>query len=204
MEYYDEIVELLGGITVVLAALFAFISKIWLSRIIEHNKNKLMLKLKKVEHELGIANKRLDAQLQHSVFVSQVQFDKEYRIYGEVWECLVELKIATGNLRPWMDKTDPQQSEKERILERYNAFITPFNNFSMALEKNKPFFSKKVYQALSDVRNECDNESIDYKYGKSTDKNYYECAVQNSRKIAELIDLSCDVIRTRLNEVRVQ
>ncbi|HHX8650519.1 TPA: hypothetical protein ACVO32_004407 [Vibrio diabolicus] len=204
MEYYREVVELLGGVTLVLGGLFAFISKIWLSRIIERNKSDLAIELKKLEQDLTSANQRLDAQLQHSVFVSQVQFDKEYRIYGDAWELLVELKIVTSQLRPIFDHIDPSQSEEERKAERYNQFIAPFNAFSTTLEKNKPFFSESVYAALIAVRNACYDESVDYKYGKSADRDYYEKAVENNRNIGKLVDLACEAMRLRLNEVQVK
>lgn len=204
MEYYSEIVKLLGGTTIVLAGLFGFIGKIWLSRIIERDKSELSLEIKKLEQEIITANKRLDAELQHSIFVSQVQFDKEYKVYGEAWANLVELKIATQQLRPMLDHIDPSQTEEDRKTERYKNFITPFNDFSTTMEKNKPFFSLTVYETLSAIRKACLNEGIEYKHGNSSDLTYFDNAEKNSKEISGLIEGACDAIRFRLNEVRVQ
>ncbi|SHF56510.1 hypothetical protein SAMN02745753_02200 [Marinomonas polaris DSM 16579] len=204
MEYYSEAIKLLGGTTIVLAAFFGFVGKIWLSRIVEKNKSELTLELKRLEQELVASNKRLDADLQHSIFVSQVQFDKEYKIYGEVWEYLVELNVSTSQLRPVFDTINENQLEDDRKRERYNNFATPFNKFASTIEKNKPFFSLAVYQTLSDVRKACYNESVDYKHGKSSDQNYYKNSVENNREISALIDLACESIRFRLSEVIVK
>ncbi|CAH8202727.1 hypothetical protein [Vibrio aestuarianus] len=194
MSTYYEVIELLGGMTIVLGALFAFIGKIWLSRVVERNKHELSTELRMLEKDLNAANQKLDAQLQHSVFVSQVQFDREYKIYGEAWGHLVELKIATSQLRPLLDYINPEQTEEERKKERYDKFVDPFNEFSSHIEKNKPFFSAKVYDDLNAVRSECLNESAYFKHGKLGDTNYYEHATENNREIARLIDVACDSI----------
>jgi hypothetical protein len=204
MEVYEELLKTLGGVTLVLAALFAFISKIWLSKIIENQKNEMKVKFAAFEQELKITNKKFEAELQKSIAISQIQFEKEYLIYGEIWESLVQLKIATDRLRPIMDYRDPNQNEDERKKERMTQFINPFNSFSLLLQKHKPFYSSSVYEALSNVRTKCHHESVDYDVGKQNDIGYYKEAVANSREISSLIDDACTAIKDRLESVKVE
>ncbi|MDN3617215.1 hypothetical protein ACFFUS_00075 [Vibrio gallaecicus] len=160
-------------------------------------------KLTAFEQELKATNNKLEAGLQKSIAISQIQFEKEYLIYGEIWEALVSLKIATDGLRPIMDYVDPKQSEDERKQERMTQFIDPFNSFSLLLQTHKPFYSSSVYEALSNVRTKCHHESVDFDVGKKNDPDYYKEAVANSREISSLIDDACTAIQERLESVKV-
>jgi hypothetical protein len=203
MEVYEELLQILGGITLVLAALFGFISKVWLSKIIEAQKLEMKAKLTTFEQELKKTNKKFEAELQKSIAISQIQFEKEYLIYGEIWEALVSLKIATDSLRPIMDYVAPEQSEDEIKQKRMKNFIDPFNSFSLLLQKHKPFYPISVYEALSNVRTKCHHESVDFEVGKKNDRDYYKEAVANSREISSLIDDACTSIQERLESVKV-
>jgi hypothetical protein len=203
MEVYEELLKILGGTTLVLAALFGFISKVWLSKIIEAQKLEMKTKMAAFEQELKTTNKKFEAELQKTIAISQIQFEKEYLIYGEIWEALVSLKIATDSLRPLMDYIDPKQSEDERKQERMKNFIVPFNSFSLLLQKHKPFYSASVYEALSNVRTKCHHESVDFDVGKKNDPDYYKEAIANSREISSLIDDACTAIQERLESVKV-
>ena len=204
MEVVNEVFSVLGGVTVVLAGLFAFISKVWISRIVDKNKFELQVELNNIQNELNLTNKKLDAELQNSIYISQIQLEHEYKIYQNVWALLIDLRNSTLRLRPMMDYVDPKKSKEEIIKERLCVFGDNYNTFAMALEQNKPFYPQEVYDVLDSVSEKCRHESIDSEYIERKNSEYYKEAQSNRKEILELINNSCSVIRKRLNEVRVK
>lgn len=204
MESYNDIIQILGGTTVVLAALFGFIGKIWLAKIVENHKASLQQQLLEVQAKVDATNKKLNAEFQSATYISQIQLEHEYKIYQEIWALLVELKTATLRLRPIMDYVDPNQSQEERIRERLQAFAEKFNAVFKALEHNRPFYPHEIYEVLDHVCEKCRHESIDSEYIERNNFEYYKEARKNQQEIVTLINNACDAIRTRLGEVRVK
>ncbi|EMC2458452.1 TPA: hypothetical protein ACMDQK_003592 [Vibrio cholerae] len=203
MELFYQFVVIMGGTSVVLAALFGLIGKLWLSVVIEKYKGSINKELSELKFELDKASKRYEAELSKVTYVSQVQFDHEYQIYSKVWSSLVELKVATEKLRPYMDYIDPNQTEEARKIERLKAFVKPYSEFSIMLETHKPFYAETVYEALKEVKVKCHHESIDFEVGRRLEPGYYQEAIQNSELISSAIDEACNQIRSRLQEVTV-
>lgn len=112
MESLYDVFKILGGVTAILVGLFTLISKIWLSRIIEKYKHELQIELKNIQHELEVTNRKLEAEIQSSIYISQKQLEHEYAIYQNIWISLTELKNATLRLRPTMDYVDPKKRKK--------------------------------------------------------------------------------------------
>ncbi|GIA35922.1 hypothetical protein ACEO96_18790 [Vibrio anguillarum] len=204
MESYNEIIQILGGTTVVLAALFGFIGKVWLAKIIENHKASLQQQLLELQAKVDATNKKLNAELQSATYISQIQLEHEYKIYQEIWALLVELKTATLTLRPIMDYVDPNQSQQDRIRERLQAFSEKFNAVFKALEHNRPFYPNEIYEVLDHVCEKCRHESIDSEYIERNNAEYYKEARKNQQEIVTLINSACDKIRARLGEVRVK
>jgi hypothetical protein len=204
VEVVNEVFSFLGGANIVLAALFAFISKIWISRIVDKNKFELQVELNNIQNELNSTNKKLDAEFQNSIYISQIQLEHEYKIYQSVWALLIDLRNSTMRLRPMMDYVDPKKSKEEIIRERLCVFGKNYNTFAMALEQNKPFYPQEVYDVLDSVSEKCRHESIDSEYIERKNSDYYKEAQKNKTEIIDLINKSCSVIRKRLSDVRVK
>ncbi|PSV88396.1 hypothetical protein [Photobacterium iliopiscarium] len=204
MDSYNEVIKVLGGENVVLAALIIFIGKIWLAKIVESHKASLQKQLLDMQAEIETTNKKLDAELQSSTYISQIQLEHEYKIYQEIWILLVELKSATLRLRPIMDYVDPKQSEEERIRERLKFFAEKFGAVFKALEHNRPFYPHEIYEVLDHVCEKCRHESIDSEYTERNNSEYYKEARKNQQEIIDLINRACEVIRDRLRDVRVK
>ncbi|WP_192022180.1 hypothetical protein [Shewanella sp. WPAGA9] len=204
MESYYEVIKVLGGTTVVLAALIGFIGKVWLSKIVENHKSSLQQQLLDMQANVDATNKKLDAELQSATYISRVQLEHEYKIYQEIWSLLVELKSATLRLRPLMDYVDPNQSQEERIRERLKVFAEKFNAVFKALEHNRPFYPHDIYEVLDHVCEKCRHESIDSEYIERNNSEYYKEARNNHQEIVDLINSACEAIRTRLGDVRVK
>ncbi|WP_372177739.1 hypothetical protein ACCQ23_00660 [Xanthomonas axonopodis pv. phyllanthi] len=193
----QEVILALGGYTVVLGGLFAFLGRVWLLRIVEKEKFEL-------QRQLDETNRKLQAELDRDLHVSKTQFDAEFANYKSIWACLVDFRASTLQLRPMLDFIDPNESKEDRLKRRLTTFQSNFNTLRDQVEKNKPFYAQSVYDKLSEVIRQCHSEAIDAEYQERPSREYWKEADKNRKEIASAIDETCESIRTRVSSVRVE
>ncbi len=204
---YFELIKVAGGATVVLAALSAFLGRVWINRIANREAQLRDERLAELKASFDIQNAelkaRLDASVQRTVLVDKIQFEHEYTIYKQAWESLFALHKSTLQLRPMMDSIDPSESKQDRMKRRIGAFVAPYNAFRELIEKNKPFYPEKVYGAMDAVLEKCRIEVINYEYTERPHGEYWKEAHEAQAEIVALIENACLVIRQRISDVRV-
>ncbi len=188
----EDFLKILGGTGLVLGALFAFLGKIAIGRLLEKERSKT---------ESSLSKLRID--LEKSVHIGKAQFDFEFKIYQEIWKKLVLLRSATLGLRPALDHIDPNESDEERKSRRMKEFSDAFHPFRDSIEENKPFYPESVYLALSEVLSTSHKELISFNYQKRDSMKYWDEAVKNQKEIVSLIDIACESLRQRFENVKV-
>ena len=203
---YAELLKVVGGAAVIVAALSAFLGKVWIDRIASREAERRDAKLAELRAQFERKGNELKAQLdvavQRTVHVDKLQFEHEYEIYRKAWERLFALRQATMR-RPMMDHVDPDETKEEKMRKRIGEFRVPHNAFLEVVEMNKPFYPEKVYTALANVREKCREEVIDYEFTERSHKEYWTEARKNQDEILALINAACEAIRLRVSEVRV-
>ena len=179
-----------------LGALFAFISKIWISRIVERERNLL-------QRQLDETNRRLQAELDRDLHIGKAQFDMELSHYKAIWACLVDLRAATLAIRPVMDFHDPNESKEERQKRRMSNARDAFGLVQEQVEKNKPFYAPDVYDKAREVIKICHTEAVYSDYTERPTHEYWTEAMANQEKILAAIEDACNAIRARVWEARV-
>lgn len=134
-----EILKIAGGTAVIISGLGGFLGKLWVQRILATESTINAGKLQKLQSELDETKLKLQAELDRGLFVHKVQFEKEFKIYEELWSSLIKLRSATLGLRPMMDYIDPNEPEKERKQNRLNRFSEAAISFADIAEKKSPF-----------------------------------------------------------------
>lgn len=204
---YAELLKVAGGAAVIIAALLAFLGKVWIDRIASREAERRDAKLAELRAQFEQRGNELKAQLdiavQRTVHVDKLQFEHEYEIYRNAWERLFALRQATMSLRPMMDQVHLNETKEERMRQRIGEFRVQHNLFLEIVEMNKPFYPEKVYTALANVREKCREEVINYEYTERSHKEYWSEARNNQDEILALINAACEAIRTRVSEVRV-
>ena len=147
----------------------------------------------------------LRAELTHATYVSRVQFEKEFSIYSDVWDALVEVRDAVLSLRPWMDSwPEDKDARKKMQQDRMNLFADTFESFGKLAEKQKPFYADSIYAEIGALRKTMKREFIEYRYSDGDrEKDYWENAEKNAAKIVEQSDRICEAIRNRVRDLRV-
>ncbi len=204
---FRNLVLAFGSLNVVLVALFAYLGKVWLSRIANREAEQREARLAELKTHFDRENAELkgkiDVTVQRSVHVDRVRFEHEYQIYRDVWRELVSLREATLGLRPILDFVDPNQSEEDRQRERSDSFGAAYRAFQAIVEPSKPFYPPMVYDALAEVRRSCHSEFISYKHGDLEKRDYWEKVEKSRDAVVCAIDHVCEAIRARISEVRV-
>jgi hypothetical protein len=140
----------------------------------------------------------LKGKVSRENYIHQLQFEKEFDIYKQLWESLTDLKNYTAQLRPQMDHGDKDKSHDELVKDRLIHIAELRNNHIEMFEKNKPFYSEQVYKKLLDFNKIIKDETFSAKYDDSTTREYWEIAKDNVEKMYSVSDEICNIIRKRI------
>lgn len=189
MEVLFKILATLGGTSSILLGLVAYFGK---------------LRLETYKADLDATKERLRASLENSTHVTKIQFDKEFSIYHEIWKCLVDLKKSTLSLNPSAAELFPDADNEESRTRRLQNFMNALEPFSDSIEKNKPFYSKEVYDSLFKIFQFCFFEGIHKSPLRSSfpEEVWNRVLVKQDAIISE-IDVCCEQIRSRVSSFSV-
>lgn len=188
IETIAAIVISLGGGGAIIWAFSSWIGKIWADRMI----------------------KKYEFDSKYRLYSSQLQFDREYTIYSELWRQLITLKNQVFLLDPLLDCLPPK-ADKKRIVyqERYNEFVIRINNFSDSMYSNSPFINSEIYKELNLIYELCRNQGIDFETYKlessidertSQEKRVYR---EKNQEIADKVDFITEELREYLKKYRI-
>jgi hypothetical protein len=192
IEILYKLAPALGVWTVVLLVvalgLFQLWQKILLDRVTKLNQEHYDLKIKPFESQLI-------EQRQKLLFVHEKQFNKEFEIYVELWEKLVELRKTLEVLKELLKDN---HSKIEQMKKDLNAVYKDYFHVFM---KNKPFYYSVIYDScisLNGVMADTFDDISKTIYGniKQTDlRNFLLYRISRSD---EFIDNICKSIRHRI------
>lgn len=133
--------------------------------------------------------------------IHQVQFEKEFSVYSELWASLVTLKYATMNLRPIFEFIDLNETDKDRNEKRLKAFQDAFKVSWDAYEKNKPFYPKEIFDLVDNAMSVAQKEL--YQFHFFGDKKDYDQARENVDELVTQIELVSNKIQERIGMVEI-
>jgi hypothetical protein len=177
-----------------------------ITRKVEGVKTQHAAQLESTKKDHAREIEELRSELSHRSHISRMQFEKEFRIYEEVWAKLVDLRSATLRLRPMIDSIDPNESEEDRRLRRLQTWGQAYDDYTRVVEVNRPFFSDEVYRHLDTLGQYAYGEGVDYQIldSKSMRQEYWKEARKNQKQIIEHIDVICEAIRKRIEGLQVE
>ena len=184
----NDIITGFGGVGVMLSALFIYLGKVQL----ENYKN-----------SLSKANQKLKALHDGAIHVSKSRFDKEFEIYQELWDSLVDLKHTTLSLRPALDYVPQDKTKEELKLERLQKFTVANNTFVKKMQKYEPFYSIEVNKSLNLISKASRSEAVGFQYQNSNDHKYWEEQQKNEKQILDEIQNCCFLIKQRIDTLSV-
>jgi len=115
----------------------------WLAKY----KNELDKEFEKYRDALEQRRNQSEAELGHRTYVSKTQFDTEFNAIKECFAALGKLRLSFNGMRPFIDWTPHDESEKLRlVLTRLNNLKERFNPFVDAIQCSYPFLPEDIYE----------------------------------------------------------
>lgn len=91
------------------------------------------------------------------IFISNIQYEKEFNIYQKIWLSMFECIVNTGQLYPQgMYYRPPSGKELDDFLaEKHKKWAESYNAFLKDLIAYEPFFENNVYEKMNEIRLLC-------------------------------------------------
>ncbi|MBP6281804.1 MAG: hypothetical protein KA384_07140 [Leptotrichiaceae bacterium] len=155
------------------------------------------------------SQEKYKANVSKHIYVTQLQYDREFSIYVEVFESLFNVVAATQNLAPIRDVLSSIEEENQKIYKERNIeLIKNYDKFSETIIKYSPFYETDIKKVLLEIRKICQTEEIAFRIFKieNTDPierfNYKESEerkkmIESKKEEVELL------VRNRLKKMKI-
>ena len=171
-----------GGLTTgtVIVGLSTFLGKVWANQILQKDRTKYQTKMEILLEDLRTRSKK-------ELFVHQLQFEKEFEIYKELWEQLIRLL-------PWVRSFD-ELLEPALVTERAQELPDIITDISRTVYTNQPFYHPKIFDACESILNSMPDI---HTLNKRIDK-LRQCSLTEAN--ADLFDKRYDELRNEIGAV---
>jgi hypothetical protein len=164
----------------------------------------------KAEHQKELAG--YNARLEQAKHISRVQFEKEFLIYGQVWNELVIYQTAVLKLYSPNDQHFPLTEEvTKKRNERYDI---SYQKFAAVVHSNKPFYASEVYSLLRQILDIGQKERVTAvmvkaklsfdKFLPTSNQSFWNQKLLQNEELNRLVEEVCEAIRNRISSVEIQ
>lgn len=158
-EVFDLIMKILlslGGGGAIVFAFSSWLGKVWASRILEKEKKEHQLEISNYKSKLDLELNRINSLNEKALYISKVQYDKEFEIYQDIWEKFFDCFVATLNLYPSFENVPTDDTEKEKWIDtKYKNYSEKYNLYSKTIDRYAPFYKEDFYHSFVEIRNSC-------------------------------------------------
>ena len=152
--YWSDILKLVsgllasvGGAGIIISFVVRKCSNYLSDRMLEKYKASLSKDIEETKHELEMETEKFRQKSEQLNFVTQLQFETEFKAYQQIFDCLCVFSNFTKQLFPIYDVVPIDQTErKECFKKRFTEYTQSCQEFSDILEKNAPFIPKSHYE----------------------------------------------------------
>lgn len=96
-------------------------------------------------------------------YISKARFDKEFEIYQNLSEKVLDMTFSNYVLFPTTDKVPPKEEERIAFFnDRYTKAVQAYNEANRIIKASAPFISESIYNLFSELRDECGKQIDDY------------------------------------------
>lgn len=194
-----------GGAGAIMIALSKFFGERVAERWLEGVKAGYATQLAHVEHELAQLGKRHQAQLDHSVTVSRVQFEEEFRSVREIWKFIARARASAVAI---VERSVPEDDTPDKQLERFvaarNRFARDHSRLVIAVDNNSPFYPQAIYSAVDAFRSRTTLELMQLKNRKPLTSEWFDQRETAHTEIIALAEFVSLTIRQRLASIVIQ
>ena len=195
----------IGGAGAIMVGLSKFFGERIAERWLEDVKAGYAKELAHVQHQLDQLGKRHQAQLDHSVTVSRVQFEEEFRSIREVWKFVARARAsAIAIVETKVPEDDSAEKQLERFFAARKAFGEVHRKLVLAVDNNSPFYPGAIYQAVDAFRTLTALELSQLQTRKPFKDDWFDRRENAQREIIALAEVVSLTIRQRLATIVIQ
>jgi len=126
----------IGG--VIVGGIMGALGKLWVDRKLERER---------ANYEKELEN--LKAKLAQKHTIHKLQFEKEFSIYGELWDALIKLKDASIYFKPGIEIRNSEETPEQAEERKRTQFWGSYEKAVKLIKLNKPFYAKEVSEEAS-------------------------------------------------------
>jgi hypothetical protein len=179
---------------------------VWVGRILEQDRVKYEELLEWVRAEHDRATRRMQAGLEHAVYVSRAQFEVELAALREIWAAIAHVRSRVVGLRPgghFEPKFEHSEGSLADFMERRDAFINAHLALVTAVDKHSPFVPAEIYRIVDNLCVRTTKEKIELETKMPFESDWYDRGDKAISDVQVLADLTSDKIRRRLESLVV-
>ena len=137
-----------GLLSAAVSALWNFVSK----RSLQRDKAETKIALATLENQFQKAERRAQAEIDRSVFVTRAQFEAEFESMKEVFSLLSQVYFAIQDLWPTTpyESRGEEESKRTRMFQRIEGMMRSHNELRTALEAKRPFYPEDLYETVTE------------------------------------------------------
>ncbi len=178
---------------VAVTGLGALLGKIWANRVSAREDTKIQSEL---------ASLRTD--LERSLHVHRVQFEKEFEVYAELSEKMVAVREALFTINRALKTEFEDKGKEEKHYASLNQKLKDaFVDFRATVQKKKPFYADAVFIAADRILELALDEIVTQDYSSSGQRQPLNRIIEMKRQISENTEALVQAIRDRINLLKV-
>ncbi len=139
-----------GGTTVLIVGLSTWLGKIWANRILSNEKNEFQKELEFYKTALQVEIVKVNHRNEKAMFVSKLQYEKEYNIYLEISEKLFDCVLKSLSLFQMFGSDDIKEHQK-----KVDEFAKSINSYTIVINRYAPFYQKRFDDMFFGIRKDC-------------------------------------------------
>jgi hypothetical protein len=147
------IVGSVGGAGLIIAFVGKWLAQLIADRIIQSKQQQFEKDQAEMRAKFELELEQYRTKATEYTYVSQLQFETEFRVYQSLFQNLYQFGVCTSDLYPSLEfvSSDPNKAKAD-YEERYKKYFQSYKTFSSALEQNAPFVPKHIYDSFFALR----------------------------------------------------
>jgi hypothetical protein len=163
-------------------------------------------RLAELRHELEGQIRKLQVDLDRTVFVTRAQFDAEFEAMRIVWRCLSRLRGAIAGLRPTMSVAPVDETHEQKLARLGERLVKANSAYSEALravDDHSPFYAVEIHHAAEQVLRSANGEIIDVETDTPFTPQWFKEGRHNRDELVQQMFAVAKAIRARLETLSI-
>lgn len=179
--------ELVSGASAaaVVGPLAVWLGKVWAARILDKDRVRYQTQMETVLQELRTGSSK-------ELYVHQLQFEKEFQVYLELWKEALALSRAAAEFREL--KMDSGRTEEDQR----QAFVEAHRNLNRRVFDHRPFYAPEVYALAREILRPAGQVYAVRSVVGRIDQDTWKHTEQLLDQVNAAIEPLCDAIRRRI------